>query len=324
MPSPNPTFRSFLGVAKEATRGTSAAATAYIPVRSIQPQDIVAPLWDKGLRGSMAETYGHVQGQAYSTFDFGGDVYPDQIGWPCSAILGDVVSTTAAAPYSHAFALLNSGDGQPTSMTLTDFDVTNARRYAAWLASELTFKFNGEGLIEYDAKGVSLLSATAATPIAAFTTVSPAYGWGITTTVGGGTVATLLEGECSIKRNVSPLMTADGTQAPYKIFAGSLTVAGKAKFIMEDDSRLTDFLASTQQVLDFNFTQGAGATLTQLKLHMTKALFHVATIDRGGDYVAIDCTYEAIANTTDVGASGGYSPIKITLQNASAGAPYAN
>jgi hypothetical protein len=34
-------------------------------------------------------------------------------------------------------------------------------------------------------------------------------------------------------------------------------------------------------------------------------------------------TYKAIANTTDVGASAGYSPIKVVLKNAKATAVYA-
>jgi hypothetical protein len=324
MLSPQPTYRSFLAVAKEATRGTAVTATDAIAVRTVTPQDIVMPLWDKGLRGSMAETYGHVPGPTYSTFDFGGDVFADTIGYPLSALLGNVATTGGgASPFTHTFALLNSGDGQPTSMTLTDFDVTNARQYAAWLCSEVAFKFNGDGLLEYTAKGMSLASQTCATTSATFSAVNPAFGWGIATTVGSSTVSTLIDGEVNIKRPVSALHTADGTQAPYKIFGGALSVDGKLKFIMEDDSRLSDFLLATQQILDLNFSTGSGATATQVKLHMTKALFEVATIDRGGDYVAIDCTFQAIANSTDTGTSSGYSPIKVTTQCSKTGGTYA-
>jgi hypothetical protein len=56
---------------------------------------------------------------------------------------------------------------------------------------------------------------------------------------------------------------------------------------------------------------------------MTKCAFQVAKVDRSQDYVTLDVTYKAIANSTDVGATSGYSPIKVTLQNAKASGVYA-
>lgn len=322
--APQSTYRSFLAVAKEATRYTPVAATDYIPVTSITPQDIVMPLFDKGWRGSLVEDYGHVQGPTYSTFDFAGDVFPDTIGYPLSALLGDVATTGGgASPFSHTFAVKNSTDGQPTSMTFTDFDAINARQYAGWLCSELAFKFAGDGLMQYTAKGVSLSSITAATPTSSFSTINPAAGWAITSSIAAATVSTVVSGEVTIKRPVNAINTADGTQAPKSIFAGPVTVDGKATFLMEDDSRLTDFLASTQQIVDFTFNNGAGATATQVKLHMTKAVITVGTINRGKDEVEIDCSFTGLANTTDAGASGGFSPIKVTLLNAKTGSTYA-
>jgi hypothetical protein len=46
--------RSYLGIAKEATKGTAVAATDFIPVAqdSVKPVDIIDPLYDQGLRGS--------------------------------------------------------------------------------------------------------------------------------------------------------------------------------------------------------------------------------------------------------------------------------
>lgn len=323
--APQSTYRSFLGVAKEGTRYTPAAATNYIPIHSMTPQDIVMPLLDKGWRGSLVEDYGHQQGPIYSTFDFNGDVFADSIGWPLSALLGDVSTTGGgASPFSHVFAVKNTTDGQPTSMTLSDFDAINARQYAGWLCSELGFTFNGDGLMQYAAKGVSLGSITAATPVASFTAVQPAAAWAITSTVGASTVSTVVSGDVTIKRNVAPIHTADGTQAPKAIFSGAVTVDGKATFVMEDDSRLADFLASTQQVLDFTFSTGAGATAQQVKLHMSKAVITVGTINRGGDYVALDASFTGIANTTDATTTGtGYSPIRVTLQNALTGGTFA-
>jgi hypothetical protein len=49
----------------------------------------------------------------------------------------------------------------------------------------------------------------------------------------------------------------------------------------------------------------------------------VAKVDRSNDYVEIDVNFKAVANTTDVGASAGFSPIKVTLKNAKSTTVYA-
>ncbi len=117
-------------------------------------------------------------------------------------------------------------------------------------------------------------------------------------------------------------MALTSTQTPAAIFLGPLTVKGKFQAFIDDDTELTRYLTNTQPSLDFNWTTGSGAALVQLKLHMTSAAYTNAKITRGKDYVAIDAEFEAVANLTDAGASGGYSPIKATLQNAVAAGTY--
>ena len=75
--------RSYLGIAKEATKGTAVAPTDFIPVMvdSLKPVDLIDPLYDTGLRGSMVTNYNYIAGRTRSTFDFGGHVFPDTIGY---------------------------------------------------------------------------------------------------------------------------------------------------------------------------------------------------------------------------------------------------
>jgi hypothetical protein len=55
--------RSYIGIAKEATKGTAVAPTDFIPVAkdSLKPVDIVDPLYDTGLRGSNVVNYNYIQ-----------------------------------------------------------------------------------------------------------------------------------------------------------------------------------------------------------------------------------------------------------------------
>jgi hypothetical protein len=147
-------------------------------------------------------------------------------------------------------------------------------------------------------------------------------GWQGVAQIAGVTQTGLLDGEVTIKRSVTVLDSVDGTQAPAALWSGPVQVDGKATLIMEDDTALTQYLTTVKPSIDFNFTAGAGAAAVQLKLHMTKCSISAADITRGKDYIEVPITWTALANTTDIGASGGYSPIKVTIQNAIASGTY--
>ena len=392
-----PRYRSFLGIAKESTRNpgvnpTAVTATDYIPVLDLKPFDNIKYLDDKNWRGSMVDTYGTVQGPIFSEFEFNGDVFPDTFGYPIAGLLGDYVKTGGSAPYTHTIAVKNSGNGQATSYSLTDYNGNDVRQYTGVQFGSVDVKFSAEGLLEYTAmangfqaganatittatgasgtvtytapnsfyagqvvtitgnstSALNLSSqtivtatatqftvsnaatgtgtggvATVVTPTASYSTVTNVPVWTGVTTIAGSVSTRLAEGNISIKRALSPIFTVDNSQSPYQIFQGAVEVDGSLKLIFEDNTELNYFINNTQPSLDISFSQGSGGTATKVQFTMTKCAFQVAKIDRSKDYVELDVTYKAIANTTDVGASSGYSPIKVTLQNAKSTAVYA-
>ncbi|MFJ9616706.1 phage tail tube protein [Streptomyces noursei] len=320
---PHSSNLSFLGIAKEATLGTPVAATAFIPVEKPTPKDVLTLLQDKGLRGSMVEVYNEISGPKHSTFDFGGDVFPDTIGWMLAGTLGDLVTTGASAPYTHAVAVLNTSDGQPKSYTLTDYYATGTRQYAGAKFSELVFKFNGDSMLTYSAKATAFASATTTVPTPSFTAIPPIAAWTGVVQIGGTTVSTVLDGEVTIKRPVTVIQPVAGSQNPANLWSGPVSVDGKLTLVMEDDTQLTNYLNNSQPSLDINFAAGSGTTAIQVKLHMTNVVYSAADIGRGKDYVELAVAFNARANTTDIGTSGGYSPIKATIQNAITSGTYA-
>jgi hypothetical protein len=321
--------RSYLGIAKEATKGTAVAPTDFIPVMvdSLKPVDIIDPLYDTGLRGSMVTNYNYIPGRTRSTFDFGGHVFADTIGYPISGIMGAVATAGASAPYTHTVSLLNASatgaDSQPISYTLTDFYAANVRSYAGIQIHDFSLKFNADGMLEYDAKGTGWASATVSTPTPAFSTVLPTPVWRGTVSIGGSAVSYAIEGNIDIKRNVTPIYGISGTQNPYQIFVGGLEVTGKLNFVMENDTELTRFLTNTQPALVLNWAYGAGASAVQLQATITKGAYVAAAIERGNDFVTVSVDINGQANTTDAGSSGGFAPIKWVLQNAKASGTYA-
>jgi hypothetical protein len=328
-----PRSRSYLGIAKETrpspgSAPTAVAATDFIPFTSISPADNITYLDDNGMRGSMVETYDVIQGTIHSEFEFGGDVFADTIGYPLSGVLGDVVTTGSTAPYTHAVSTLNSqaSNGQPVTFTLSDYyslGSASTRQFAGCQFESIDFKFSADAMLTYSAKAFGYQSATSTNPTPSFSTVTPLPSWSGTTTLNGTATAILSEGNCNIKRVIEPIFTVQGVQRPYQLFAGAVSVEGAMTLVMESDTELQYFLSNTKPALDIDFTQGTGASLQQVKIHMTKCAFTVAKIERGKEYIELSVTYKALANTTDAGASAGYSAIKVTLKNAKASGTYA-
>jgi hypothetical protein len=321
--------RSYIGIAKEVTKGTVVAPTDFIPVAkdSLKPVDIVDPLYDTGLRGSNVVNYAYIQGRTRSTFDFGGAVFADTIGYGLAGLLGSVVTTGASAPYTHTISLLNSltsdVDVQPISYTLTDFYAVDVRSYPGCQFSDFSLKFNADGMLEYDTKTTGWASSTVADPTPTFSTILPTPVWRGTVSIGGSSVATAMEGSIEMTRGVTPIYGISNTQNPYQVFLGALEVTGNVKFVMENDSQLINFLNNTQPAIVLNWQYGTGASLVQIQATITKGAYTAAVIERGDDFVSVAIEFNAQANTTDDGASGGYAPIKWVLQNAKASGTYA-
>jgi hypothetical protein len=321
--------RSYLGIAKEATRGTAVAPTDFIPVMkdALKPVDIVDPLYDTGLRGSNVLNYNYIPGRTRSTVDFGGAVFADTVGYAIAGVLGSVATTGASAPFTHTISLFNSlasgGDVQPISYTLTDFYAVDVRSYPGCQFSDFSLKFNADGMLEYDAKSTGFQSETVADPTPTFSTVLPTPVWRGTVSIGGSTVSTAMTGNIDMTRPATPIYGISNTQDPYQVFLGPLEVTGKITFVMDNDSQLLNFLNNSQPALVFNWAYGAGASAVQIQATLTKGAYTTGVIERGEDFVQVTVDINAQSNTTDAGSSGGFSPIKWVLQNAKPSGTYA-
>lgn len=321
--------RSYLGIAKEATRGTAVAPTDFIPVMkdALKPVDIVDPLYDTGLRGSNALNYNYIPGRTRSTVDFGGAVFADTVGYAIAGVLGSVATTGASAPYTHTISLFNSlasgGDVQPISYTLTDFYAVDVRSYPGCQFSDFSLKFNADGMLEYDAKSTGFQSETVSDPTPTFSTILPTPVWRGTVSIGGSAVSTAMTGNIDMKRPATPIYGISNTQDPYQVFLGPLEVTGKITFVMDSDAELLNFLNNSQPALVFNWNYGSGASEVQIQATLTKGAYTTGVIERGEDFVQVSVDINAQSNTTDAGSSGGFSPIKWVLKNAKASGTYA-
>lgn len=331
MPTPTtyPSAKQFVNIAKETTQGTPVETGMKTwPMTNFKPKDDPVMLDDEGMRGSMVEVYGVIQGPRKSNFTCDGAVFLDLLPNALFNLMGACATTgPVSSSYTHVLSLLNSGTGQPPSHTLVDFQgltaTSGARTYSGCSFSELTLKGNPEStLLEWAGKGSGFWSAAypTAAPTLDVTTESPMAAWRVELAFGGALPGaknlTVREWEVTTTREISVQHTSQNSQNPYIIQRG--TIATEGKFFVakpSDETFLTYFRDNTQPVFQLIVTNGlAGASLRTLTIDIN-AMQMTAEINRSDPAVGYDVTFKGIANTVNAGASGGYSPVKYTVVN---------
>lgn len=160
-----------------------------------------------------------------------------------------------------------------------------------------------------------------APPTNTLSTVGPVPSWRAAVGIGGpassGTLVTdITEISLSISREVTAYNTADNTQAAFVIARGPIDISGKFTQIAQNEQRILDLLANTQPQLQIVLANGGvGAGLISLQVDMQKVGYRTTKINHGTIFT-YEVEFQAIANSTNVGTSGGLAPAKVVLQNA--------
>ena len=257
---------------------------------------------------------------------------------------------TAGTPFTHRFAALNSPLGyggaygaQPPTHTFSD--VTNlvntftsssygtvatstygARMYPSGVLKSLDFSGNAEQLLNIKMMGDAWQSVIAGTAVTNVTTNSrPVPNWNSTVVLAGNTINTsntyagVGEFNVSYKRQTQVYWIVAGTQTPYIIARGPLTADGTIQFDPTNSEMPLDLmLLNSQAPLSITATNSgianAGTPFT-LTFTMTQAAITKSKIMRNKALIGFGDTYESVANSTDVGGSGGLGPGTITVVN---------
>lgn len=239
---------------------------------------------------------------------------------------GSTTINTVTAPFTHTFALLNSGNGQPATHTITHHQgisgTYGARQYSYFCASDMDFTMNSEELFMHSTKGTSFLGVpAAASPTNVASTVPAQPDWrflvGIGGPASGGTlISNVINGGVTIARAVKPFWTLDGAQAPYVIARNGLEITGKFTHLAQDESPMLNMLNNVQPQLQMTMTNGlSGANLVAVTFNVQVGAYETSKIN-AADEIQYDVTWRGIANTTNVGFSAGQGPATVVIQNA--------
>jgi hypothetical protein len=308
-----------LGIGAEATEGTAADPALWLPVTAIANEDKQDFIEDTGMRGSMVKAYGHAAGVASSVIDFGGQVDLSAFPVVLAGVLGDV-TTTGEDPYTHAISVLNEMPGQPSTYTVVDGSGVTTRRYTGVRFGEVAIKAGADKEVTYTAKGAGFPGETVSMPTVSYLEAPIVPAWTGTCTIGSLASVLVEELDLSVKRGgADPIHVINGTRGPVTIYTDELDVTCKAKVVMDNTDILDAYLAAESVAVTFGFATAGGEIVFQ----MSTATLTAAKVSRGQKYVSIDVDLATAANTIDAGASGGYSPIKVTVANAVEGGTYA-
>jgi hypothetical protein len=335
-----PSVAQFDGVAKElpATPGTPVPMVATMPLATdLKWEDKPLMIPDKGLRGVMGnDSFNEVQGVYYCDVTaMGGAVFMDTLGYLLGNILGDVVDTGTAAPFSHKFALLNptssAPTAQPTTHTWTHYDgptpTVGGRVIPYFCLSQLVITWEyATGLLTWSGKGQGWKSIAAASrPVAAPSAVQPKAAWigqfGVGGTVGGAPVTNLEKFTLTINRELELEYTGN-SQNPLMVARGGVSSTFDATFLAQDYTYYNDLFSNTQPQMQGLFTTGSAGTTQSLQIDAQQAAFNKAAQDGSKKMLRWAASGKNVFNSTNVGASGGQGPVTLTLQNAVAAGTY--
>lgn len=236
---------------------------------------------------------------------------------------------TVVAPFTHVFSLLNSttGAAQPPTHTLTHRQGISGsfgqNQYGYWCASEAAFTLNSQAAFTHDTKGTSLIrqTVTGSALVNTPSTSAMQAAWegkvGIGGPASGGTqVFNVGEPKFTVTRALKPFWGVNGQQAPYAIVRNNLAITGGFTFLVIDDSPMLAMLNNTQPQLQIVVSNGlSGANLLSCQLDMQAGAYETTKLN-GNDELEWEVTFKGVANATNAGFTGGFSPGKITLQNA--------
>ena len=229
---------------------------------------------------------------------------------------------TVAGGYTHRFTILNTGNGQPPTLSATDYTAltasTGARIYPSACVAQLDFSGNTEQLLMRKVSGSAWQSSAAAsTPTAATSFVLPQANWRSTVSIGGSTINDIGNWSCSLKRKLQTYWTATNTQTPFVIARGGLTATFDFDWsVAENENALTEMLTSGYLAVVITLDNGLSSTnKLNLTITATTAQAVKSKPNRTNVLVGYQNTMEAVANATDSGGSGGIGPVSVQLTN---------
>jgi hypothetical protein len=245
-----------------------------------------------------------------------------------------VTVTTVVAPFTHVFSTLNPASatgnisGQPPSHAILDRNQTGGSanyytdQYPYCCMSQLKLTGAATGLLMWSGSFTGWpqqAPASAVTPTLSSVRAIPA--WKGTSTVGGTSIYNVAEWTVTLTRDVEPIPAIDGQEAPYVIARGPLDGTFDLLYSPAvDQSALLNYINNVQPTLLWTTSNGgSGSGLVSFSVAAHIGAFNKAQLTPGKTTFGYQTSGILGGNTVNVGNSGGWGAVQITLENGISG-----
>jgi len=206
----------------------------------------------------------------------------------------------------------NTGNnGQPAGTTVFFNSADKTWQMPGSIMSELKVTIKTDELATLEVTYIGLPATAITPPTNTPTTAVPMPSWNSTVTVAGTGNTVYSEIDIDIKRETKAIPTLNGTQAPFAIYAGNVTVSGDLTNVFQGstDVNWVDYLANTQPAITVQ-TGPVGDATHYVKLQMTKVGYTKSAFAATNDYVELKSSIRGIANPTDA-LDSNQSPMQV-------------
>jgi hypothetical protein len=302
-----------VGIVAEPSFGLGGNPVMAIRATTLTPEDVVVHQKAKGHRRAPVRSVRHVITSLHSLITLEGPIACDYIGYLLNGVLGDV-SSVGVNPTTWSFALQNSKLQQPYSYAVTVADALGSLTYKGCKVADLTLTFQPGELAQYKAQLIGLPPTVGSVSVPAVSPELPLQGWNGTCLV-GGSVVQATDASFQLSRSAIPKRTVTGNLAPWLHQLDDMSMRAQMHAVAQTDSLRQQYAAGQSTSFDMNHTFGTGVGARQLRIHCSTATFTKVTRTYSGKWVELDITADIDANQFDLGESGGWSPVKVTLKN---------
>lgn len=257
--------RGSLGIAIEATRFTPVAPTYWLPWAVMSFFDsIEGEREDEGL-GNIADSDAF-----YVTFKKGegeieSQLFDQALPYFLTSLIGAAPVTSGGNPYTHTFTLSQSN--QPKTLSLLWKDPDRSYMFAGATVDSLKITVAQNAIVAYTIGFKSKAAKDWATLTPTYTTLGAKFlqqhlQFRLASAIGGlaGASETIIKNlELTIERN-STFDGTLGTVEPRDIFVQELSVTGKIRLNLNDDTMRQLMLANTYQAAEIYFFQSTSSS----------------------------------------------------------------
>jgi hypothetical protein len=132
-------------------------------------------------------------------------------------------------------------------------------------------------------------------------------------TIGGVSYSKYSDFEITVNRAAEAILTVNGTQSPFAIFAGPLDVNGTLTAVYQGstDNDLVSFLTNAQPAMTIK-SSPVGDTVHGYTFQTSVVAYDDVAV-AGNKWMELKATWKAMANTSDVAGGGNLSPLLFSM-----------